>query len=381
MATYIRPSIVSTVSTQYVRTTDRSRVMHPTNSNGKSLEAAGTSGGGGGKNGDKEEKADPDVLPNVFVSADKTKRFARIKKLGEGAFCVCYLMEAKIENEPTTMLAGKIFSLGKGCSRKRLERFEREVNIMKSLHHPNIVRFVDAISGVQGNRTLSEFGKRDNVPFLCPPVMIMSYCSGGSLSVLLKARLNQDQDPEYRYGRMKENEVLWVAECCCRALQYIQERRIIHRDIKLGNLLLQTPVSRNGGNLAHDQIGVVLCDFGLATQLQPNQRLIHGTVGTPNYMAPEVVDDDHNNGACFASDIWSLGVTLFHCLTGRPPFQGSKVSGTYRRIMGGEYRWRSVERDHISSGVRHFVDYMLVQNPHKRPTATNVLAMLAKRRQ
>jgi serine/threonine protein kinase len=172
-----------------------------------------------------------------------------------------------------------------------------------------------------------------------------------SLSGFLKARTARGE----KYGQLGEDETYWVAECVSRALVYLKDQRIIHRDIKLGNLLLQTAVKPNESIV---NTGLVLCDFGLAIQLGEREQVVHGTAGTPYYIAREIVVHD---GANFASDIWSLGVTLFICLTGRYPFntENDNSEEIYRKIRRGDYRWRSKEKDRVSRRLRHIVDDML----------------------
>lgn len=307
-------------------------------------------------------------MPTVFYSPSKTEEYRRLQRLGDGGFSVCYLF--KMPNG--SVAAGKIFSRGKGCSQKRLVRFEREVKLMQQLDHPNIVHYINSLSGVYQNKTLDDFGKEDTVPFIHPPIMFMQYCGGGSLSNLLKNRLDRRRFPDHKYGQLSESETLWVAESTARALEYIQRYNIIHRDIKLGNLLLQSSVHRD---MYKERIGVVLCDFGLASQLQQGEMTVHGNVGTPSYMPPELVIESE---ACFGSDMWCLGVTLFHCLTGRPPFRAKEVSGIYRRVKEGNYRWHTVEKSNIDPDIRHLVDSMLSQDPKKRPSPSLVIETVQK---
>lgn len=87
-------------------------------------------------------------------------------------------------------------------------------------------------------------------------------------------------------------------------------------------------------------------------------------------MAPEVVS---RNGACYASDMWSLGVTLFHCLTGRCPFPAESVEDTYQRIEKNDYRWRSHEKEKVSSSLRHMVDNILQTEAEDRLTCEELL--------
>lgn len=259
--------------------------------------------------------------------------------LGEGAFSKCFLLKDESDGK---YAAGKFFTRGASSSQKKLERFEREVSIMQALKHPNIVRIYAAISGVRGGRDLATFEKDEHVSFRHAPLLVMEYCSGGSVSSYMRKRRPSRLQPDQKYGVLKPLETLWVAECCARALQHIQTYRLVHRDVKMGNLLLQTNPSHTG-NLT--DVGIVLCDFGLATQLKDDNDRAKGTAGTPNYMAPEVVS---RKGACYASDMWSLGVTIFHCLTGRCPFPAESVEDTYQRIEKNDYRWRSHEKERVS---------------------------------
>jgi serine/threonine protein kinase len=303
-------------------------------------------------------------LPEKFLNTAGNTYFRADKQLGQGGFSVCYL----VEDEEGLPMAGKFFTRKASSSRKRLERFEREVKLMQNLNHPNIVKFYDAISGVKDDKKFDDFRRGEHVSYNHPPVMFIEYCSGGSLSSFLKNRARYDEGA-HRYGTMSEKETRWVAYCVCRALVYLMEKQILHRDIKLGNLLLQQALNPKESLV---NAGIVLCDFGLATQLKENELLAYGTAGTPYYIAREVV---LHEGACYASDIWSLGVTLFYCLTGRAPFNSKSrsTSGIYRKIRRMDYRWKSYERERISREMRHMVNSMLEQEPTDRPKPDELL--------
>lgn len=311
-------------------------------------------------------------LPRSFDV--KGVKYRRVEKLGEGAFSVCYLFR----DTEGRVMAGKIFSRSRTCSRKRLERFEREIEVMKKLDHPNIVQYIGAVSGVHRDQKLANFTHDETIPFVHPPIMFLDYCAGGSLSGFMKERLDRRRFPNQRYGQLTVRETLWVAESTARALKYIHNENIVHRDLKMGNLLLQSRI-RWSQHLDVNQVGIVLCDFGLATQLRTPESFASGRVGTPNYMAPELLS--RTTGAVCASDIWSLGVTLFHCLTGRAPFNGSNSSGTYRRIREGAYRWTSTERENLPRPIRHFVDSMLKKDVNDRPTASECLQTIKELRE
>ena len=98
----------------------------------------------------------------------------------------------------------------------------------------------------------------------------------------------------------------------------MHQNRIIHRDLKLGNLFLT------------DKMEVKVGDFGLAAKIEFDGERKRTVCGTPNYIAPEVLEN--KNGHSFEVDIWSFGVILYAMLIGKPPFETSDVKTTYKRI-------------------------------------------------
>jgi polo-like kinase 1 len=102
------------------------------------------------------------------------------------------------------------------------------------------------------------------------------------------------------------------------AIKYMHQNRIMHRDLKLGNLFLT------------DKMEVKVGDFGLATKIEFVGEKKRTVCGTPNYIAPEVIDS--KAGHSFEVDIWSFGVITYAMLFGRPPFETSDVKQTYKRI-------------------------------------------------
>jgi polo-like kinase 1 len=107
------------------------------------------------------------------------------------------------------------------------------------------------------------------------------------------------------------------------ALKYLHSHRIIHRDLKLGNLFL------------NDQMQIKVGDFGLATKLEFEGEKKRTICGTPNYIAPEVLDG--KIGHSYEVDVWSLGVIIYTMIIGKPPFETSDVKTTYRRIRMNAY--------------------------------------------
>jgi len=121
-----------------------------------------------------------------------------------------------------------------------------------------------------------------------------------------------------RRKRLFEIEVQSYTAQIVNALRYLHQHRIIHRDLKLGNLFL------------NDKMEVKLGDFGLAAKLDFDGEKKRTICGTPNYIAPEVLEG--RSGHSYEVYIWSLGVIIYTLIIGKPPFETNDVKATYRRI-------------------------------------------------
>uniref|UniRef100_A0A183CHC4 Protein kinase domain-containing protein n=1 Tax=Globodera pallida TaxID=36090 RepID=A0A183CHC4_GLOPA len=153
------------------------------------------------------------------------------------------------------------------------------------------------------------------------------------------------------------------AECLCRALDYLHsEHWIVHRDVKLENLLVY---SRD------DRIMIKLADFGLAYRLQQSDQLLYQLCGTPTYVAPEVLAEF---GYSFKADCWSIGIIVFILLCGFPPFGVDEPDEVlFNRILRGQFDFPSPSFDSISFSVKLLVARLLNTDPNSRFSASNVL--------
>ena len=199
-----------------------------------------------------------------------------------------------------------------------IKRFEREAQIVGNLRHPNIVSAFD-------------FGLHNEKLYL-----VMEFVEG----IDGEKYLSQTKIPEIHAWH--------VALQVCHALDYANQQGIIHRDIKPGNLILTTPPS--GSQLPGQVPFVKIADFGLARfKDNPTSSSItmeSGISGTPFYMSPEQVkgqDIDHY------SDIYALGVTLWHMIAGYPPIGGSSPLDVITSKMKMEDSWMSDTPNEISS--------------------------------
>lgn len=171
--------------------------------------------------------------------------------------------------------------------------------------------------------------------------IIMDYCSGGSIRTLLKAGTIEE-----KYSAVIMREVLIV-------LIYIHKEGIIHRDIKAANILVT-----NEGR-------VQLCDFGVAAQLSTAQLRRTSMIGTPYWMAPEVIQE--GAGYNQKADIWSLGVTLYEITTGHPPYAEQEVTRAMHLIP--RQKPARLEGTQYSSALKEFVAKCLDEQPEERATA------------
>lgn len=143
--------------------------------------------------------------------------------------------------------------------------------------------------------------------------------------------------------RITEPECRYYLSQLVSSLQYLHRHLIIHRDLKLGNLFLDKYMRLKVG------------DFGLAAKLERSDQRRMTVCGTPNYIAPELLQG--KTGHSFEVDVWSTGIILYTFLVGKPPFQCKDVKSTYKKILSNVYAFP--EGFIISSDARNLVAMML----------------------
>jgi hypothetical protein len=216
---------------------------------------------------------DMSVMPEVLGG-----RFRLLGALGRGA--IAEVVRARDERT-SVEVALKLIYPHLRESPVVVERFRREVEIVRRIAHPNVLRIHDVVES-------------DGRLFL-----VMDFHPGGDLADRLALR-----------QRLHPGEVVHLAQQLCGALAAAHRAGVVHRDVKPSNVLVG-----NG-----TQIDVRLCDFGLARTVEGSGLTVANAVlGTPEYMAPEVVTEGQADPR---SDIYSLGVVLFEAATGRLPFYG-----------------------------------------------------------
>ncbi len=147
--------------------------------------------------------------------------------------------------------------------------------------------------------------------------------------------------------RITELETKYYLYQLVNSLQYLHRHLVIHRDLKLGNLFIDENMKLKVG------------DFGLAAKLQNETERRMTVCGTPNYIAPELLEG--KKGHSFEVDIWSTGVVMYTLLVGKPPYQSKDVKSTYKRILANSYSYP--ENITISNEARTLISRMLEVSP------------------
>ncbi|XP_055369912.1 MAP/microtubule affinity-regulating kinase 4 isoform X2 [Betta splendens] len=206
-----------------------------------------------------------------------------------------------------------------------LQKLFREVRIMKTLKHPNIVQLFEVI---ETEKTL---------------YLIMEYASGGEVFDYLVA-----------HGRMKEKEARAKFRQIVSAVHYCHKKNIVHRDLKAENLLLDADAN------------IKIADFGFSNEFTAGNKL-DTFCGSPPYAAPELFQGKKYDGP--EVDIWSLGVILYTLVSGSLPFDGQNLKELRERVLRGKYRVPFYMSTDCEGILRRF----LVLNPAKRCSLEQIM--------
>ncbi|KAJ3529989.1 hypothetical protein NM208_g9521 [Fusarium decemcellulare] len=243
--------------------------------------------------------------------------------LGKGAFGSVYKAFNWGTGEAVAVKQIKLADLPKS----ELRMIESEIDLLKNLHHDNIVKYIGFVKSVDALN------------------IILEYCENGSLHSICKA-----------YGKFPENLVGVYMTQVLQGLHYLHDQGVIHRDIKGANIL----TTKDGT--------VKLADFGVSTStIAGGQDKEAQVVGTPYWMAPEIIQ---LSGASSASDIWSVGCTVIELLQGKPPYHNLAAMPALFAIVNDDH---PPLPEGISAAARDFLMQCFQKDPNLRVTARKLL--------
>ena len=270
------------------------------------------------------------------------------KSLGKGAFGEVFLTQKKGYKE---LLATKRLDRAYSEKPENVKLLSNEISLLKKLHHPNIVRLIDL------KKTKSH----------C--YIVMEYCNGGDLAGCLKKYKAAYKRP------FPEELVQYLMRQIVSGLNFLHSQKIIHRDLKLENILVTFSSEKDKQSLNMMKAIAKLIDFGFATTLKASKsNLTYTVLGTPANMDPQLLKNMEEKtinitGYDEKVDIWSLGTLCYEMLVGHIAFSGSSMQDLYQKVKQGNYSLPT----NISEEVFSFINGMLQKDPNKRLSASQLL--------
>ncbi|KAL0082806.1 Pkinase-domain-containing protein [Phycomyces blakesleeanus] len=261
------------------------------------------------------------VLREICENTDPAKLYTDMVKIGQGASGGVY---TSYRTGTQTLVAIKQMNLEK---QPKKELIINEIKVMKQSTHPNIVNFID-----------SYLWKGDLW-------VVMEYMEGGSLTDVVTCSM------------VTEGQIAAVCREVLEGLKHLHANGVIHRDIKSDNILLSL------------QGDIKLTDFGFCAQLGDDQTKRTTMVGTPYWMAPEVVTRKEYGAKV---DIWSLGIMAIEMVEGEPPYLNENpLRALYLIATNGTPQLQ--DPDSLSPIFQNFLSYCLEVDPDQRPSAAKML--------
>ena len=276
-----------------------------------------------------DEKSKTEKLKNRISQSknvDVRKNYEFIMMLGNGAYGKVRLYRDRNYKE----LLFAIKTLKKeGIPQYQFQLLKSEVNILSNLDHPNIVKY---------------FGVFEDDYYVH---IVMEYLKGYDLYKIITLK---------KYTGFDEKDMCEIILQLLKALSFIHSQNIIHRDIKPENILFANK---------RDYTSLKLIDFGLATNSKKDTK----SVGTPFYMAPEMIDGSSHP----QSDIWSVGIIVYLMLTGKYAFEAKKDENLYDKIKNDEIDMEPLDESECSEEAKDFIKKCLKKNYQERMTTAECL--------
>lgn len=252
------------------------------------------------------------------------------EQLGCGSYGTVHIARDRISGQKRAV---KI--LKRSSSAKEIEFLYREMNILLSVHHRNIVQTYDI------------FDEKETI------YLVMDHVAGGDLAEYMNL-----------HQRLAETQAREIIKQVLEGVSYLHQMNIVHRDIKLENILLV------GLNPVHIQI----TDFGFAnftgSYINKGEKMT-SMVGTGTYMAPEIID---SRGHGKPVDLYAIGVVLYRIISGKMPYYGLTLHECYLQAISKTPNFNDPEWMAISRECKHVCESLLLADPSSRPSVSEALA-------
>ncbi|MED6121292.1 pre- rRNA processing protein [Stylosanthes scabra] len=263
-------------------------------------------------------------IPESVTREDPTTKYELLYELGKGSYGAVYKAR---DIRTSEMVAIKVISLSEG--EEGYEEIRGEIEMLQQCNHPNVVRYLGSYQGEE---------------YLW---IVMEYCGGGSVADLMNVT---DE-------ALDEGQIAYICREALKGLEYLHSIFKVHRDIKGGNILLT------------EQGDVKLGDFGVAAQLTRTMSKRNTFIGTPHWMAPEVIQESRYDGKV---DVWALGVSAIEMAEGVPP-RSSVHPMRVLFMISIEPAPMLEDKEKWSLYFHDFVAKCLTKEPRLRPTASEML--------
>lgn len=267
-----------------------------------------------------------------------------VKSIGKGNFGEVFLTQKKGRPE---LYATKKMDRAVFGTPENTKRLLYEIDILSKLNHKNIVKFCGL------KKTVNHW------------YLITEFCNGGSILDNLKKYM-------ILYNRPFTEEIVqYLMKQIVSALSYLHFNKIIHRDLKLDNILVNfySDYDKNSINMMKCQVKII--DFGFATRL--NGPLTYTALGTPTSMDPAILENIKtgvpNAGYNEKVDIWSLGTLCYEMVVGTKPFNATSMEELFQKVKKGKYSLPLT----LSKEIVDFINKMLQKDPNQRSTAKELL--------
>ncbi|KAJ1400913.1 Protein kinase domain [Sesbania bispinosa] len=291
---------------------------------GKHRKGSGSSQNEEGKQQSITTKVSSSSIPESVTREDPTTKYELLNELGKGSYGAVYKARDLRTSE---MVAIKVISLSEG--EEGYEEIRGEIEMLQQCNHPNVVRYLGSYQGEE---------------YLW---IVMEYCGGGSVADLM----NVTDEP------LDEGQIAYICREALKGLEYLHSIFKVHRDIKGGNILLT------------EQGDVKLGDFGVAAQLTRTMSKRNTFIGTPHWMAPEVIQESRYDGKV---DVWALGVSAIEMAEGVPP-RSSVHPMRVLFMISIEPAPMLEDKEKWSLYFHDFVAKCLTKEPRLRPPAAEML--------